>query len=97
MPLFIRWIIIVSVLNLQANAFKVVFDGWVLTQTTLFEASENNVEEWTGINLNPQWAATYLWAYTVFRRGKYFYFIEASNNLMRLDTIEKKLEKIVYS
>ena len=39
-----------SVLNLTANTLKVVFDGWVLTSATLFEASENTVANWTGIS-----------------------------------------------
>jgi len=65
--------------------------------TTLFEASENNAVKWSEISLKSQYPGAYLWAYTVSRRGKYFYFIENTNNLMRLDTIGKKIEKIVYS
>lgn len=83
------------VLSLPPYGFKVVFDGWVLTSKSLFEASKNNVAEWTLIKLNTQLRAKHLLAITVFKRGIYFYFIEDSNSLMRLDTVKKTIETVI--
>lgn len=41
-----------SEIDLPASIHKIVFDGWVLTPTTLFKAGENNTSKWTGININ---------------------------------------------
>lgn len=87
-----------SVLDLhEFNTYKIVTERWVLTAKFLYENLENNTMKWMKHELTLQWAATSLFAWNCFRNKQNFYFLTSSNELYRINTKSKKVERILYS
>ena len=86
-----------SILNLTANCFKVVCEGWILVKSQLFENQQRDNLKWTSHNIPNAWDEP-LANQVVFKKQQYFYFIDGSSMaLMRIDTKKKSLEKIEFS
>ena len=84
-----------NILNLPINIFKIVCEGWIYTNSILYENQYQISSKWTFHNVT-SWT-NHLWTYCVFKKNQFLYFIDCSNNLMRIDTSLKKLEKITYT
>ena len=81
-------------LPLKANTYKIVCGKWIIVNCNLYEYEESN-SQWIIHNINT-WGNSLL-TYTTFKKNQYIYFIDGSNQLARIDTIEKKLEIIPFT
>lgn len=86
-----------SILQLPKNQLKLVCERWVVTEEALYENDCSDISKWTCYKMYPQWTKVYLSVYTAFKKEKYFYFIDTSFKLMRIDTEAKKIENVAYS
>ena len=86
----------VNVLRLPAHISKVVCEGWILCKSILYENQGEDITNWIAYEIDNNWNNDLL-VYTTFRKNKYFYFIDAANSLMRIDTKRKILERIKLS
>ena len=80
---------------LPKNAYKIVCEGWVYADSILYENKDKIPSKWTFYEVNP-WNS-YLWAYCVFKKKQFIYFIDSGDCLMRIDTILKKVERILFT
>ena len=85
-----------NILPLPPHINKIVCEGWILTNQILYENKEKNCQNWINHNINIGWNNV-LWVFTTFRKNQYIYFIDCSNQLFRIDTSAKKLEKVSYN
>lgn len=83
-----------EVFDLPAPTYKVVSKGWVVIQYELFEY-EYNIKNWISYGIN--WNNYHFWTTATFRRKQFIYFMLANNELWRIDTIRKRVEKVEYS
>ena len=81
-----------SILNLPPSNYKIVCEGWIYSNSILYENQDQIPSKWSSHN-TISWNA-YLWTYCVFKHRQFLYFIDCGNNLMRIDTKLKKLERI---
>ena len=72
---------------------KVVCEGWIFTNSILYENQSQNNSEWISHHINFPWDS-YLWTYCVFKKNHYLYFIDSDNMLMRIDTKVKTIKAI---
>ena len=84
-----------SILTLPANIYKIVCEGWIYTNSILYENQDQISSKWTSHNVI-SWSQ-HLWVYCVFQKNQFLYFIGDDNSLMRIDTKLKKLEKIAFT
>lgn len=78
------------IINLAANCYKIVAEGYILVQNTLYAYLDG---EWQGHNIGMIWDK-YCWIYLPFKRGRFIYFVETTSGLMRINTVSFKLEKV---
>ena len=84
------------ILNLQANTYKMVCEGWVVTQSTLYESQSIKNNKWEAYSI--AWESSYFLMPTSFRKNQFIYFINGgSNTLWRIDTQLKALNKMGYT
>ena len=83
-----------SILALSSG-YKVVCEGWILVNSVLYENEEGSNSKWKTHNVI-SWGH-YLSIFNVFKKDHFFYFIDDSNSLMRIDTKLKKLETIPFT
>ena len=88
--------IFTSILPLTGDCYKLVCEGWIFAKSILYENKESNNSKWVSQNINHPWNSV-LCTYTSCKKGSYFYFIDISNSLIRIDTKLKKLEKIAFN
>ena len=88
--------IFTSILPLTGDCYKLVCEGWIFSKSLLYENKESNNSKWVSQNINNPWS-NYLFTYTSCKKDQYFYFIDRSSSLMRIDTILKKLERIAFN
>ena len=86
----------ISILNLPKDKFKIVYEGWIFTDSILYENQEQNNAKWLAYNINNKWSNALL-TYSIFKNKENLYFIDKSSNLMRINTKLKKLEQILFS
>ena len=84
-----------NILNLPASAYKLVCEGWIYTNSILYENEDQSLSKWTTHNAI-EWNY-YMWTYCAFKKNQYIYFIDKSNLLIRIDTKLKKVESIGFS
>ena len=85
-----------KILPLTGNCHKLVCEGWIFASSLLYENIGSNNSKWVSQNINYPWN-DYLLTYTSCKKGQFFYFIDGSSSLMRIDTKLKKLEKIAFN
>ena len=85
-----------NILNLVASQHKIVFEGWILCGSILYENHDKSLSKWTSHKVDYS-INTYLIVSTTFKNKQHLYFITQNSVLVRLDTNLKKLEIINYS
>ena len=84
-----------NILNLPEKVYKIVCDGWIYTNSILYENQDQIASNWNSYPVNP-WNYS-LWTYCNFKKNQFIYFIDSSNCLMRIDTRLKKVERIIFT
>ena len=82
-----------SILNLQPNTTKMVYDKWVVAGSKLYENQDQDPSKWVSYNNEIFWGS--LPATCVFKQKQFLYLKDESDALVRIDTKFKKLERIV--
>ena len=84
-----------QVLNTEGCGFKILCAGWVITGRGLYENKGGNNDVWEVYVSH--WGEEVLWMPVSFKKGKFIYFVNGnSNDLWRIDTQEKIIEKVSY-
>ena len=84
-----------SILTLPKDVHKIVCEDWIYANSILYENQDEIPSKWTSYKVNP-WNRP-LWGYCVFKKKQFIYFIDCDNCLMRIDTILKKVERILFT
>ena len=83
-------------LSLQARAYKMVCERWVVTKSSLYESQTSKNDKWEVHGIN--WTDSFFWMPTSFRKSQFIYFISnSSNTLWRINTQLKTLNEIAYN
>ena len=88
--------IFTRILPLPESYHKLVCEGWIFANSILYENKESNNQKWVSQNINHPWNSV-LFTYTSCKKRQFFYFIDNSNSLIRIDTNLKKLEQIAFN
>jgi hypothetical protein len=84
----------VNLIKIQSVTFKYLFDEWVIDGKSIFKLENFNHNLWVSFNCDKELKLGWLSCLSGFRRGKFVYFVEEINGVLRLDTENKKVEVV---
>lgn len=83
-----------ELIKLPGDCMKFVFENWIVTPDELLENTGNGFK-WTRYCFPNSLKFGWLFTFSGTRSGKYIYFIDDVNGLLRIDTSEKKIDRIL--
>jgi hypothetical protein len=83
-----------EVLDLPAEKYKIVCNGWVLTSSYLFQYTKSREKPWISHKLNPVLQDVGLDIFTTFYRKEFIYFIDFFDVVWRINTATKEVSSL---
>ena len=83
-----------NIIPVPKDCMKFVFENWVITPEEIMEFDVADIR-WKRYCFPAKLNFGWLFSFSCARVEKYFYFIDDVNGLLRLDTEQKKIDKIV--
>lgn len=83
-----------ELITLPGNCMKFIFENWIITSDELLEYNKES-SKWVRYFFPSPLKFGWLYTFSSTRLGKFIYFIDDLNGLLRIDTLEKKIDRIV--